>query len=234
MQSIMLPSVRHAVRRTTFLRITRSLATTPDAAEKTMSDALSSVGKNTAGGADALPSTSFASPTPRPVTAAPDPNSPPPVVNIPPADDPLLAYLTSFLQHHGQKQKAARITSRVLLHLHAFTRAPPLPILREAVLAASPALRIVNIKKSMKVMAHPIALSEKQRTRMALKWLVDASDSRPEQTLAERLAREMIDVVKLDEDNAVIKKKAQLHKFAILHRCVEGVFLVCTREMLIR
>lgn len=159
------------------------------------------------------PSKSFQAPT-----FAHDPTQ----IHIPPADDPLLAYLTARIQTHGERSKAARHTSRILLHLHAFTRRPPLPILREAIERASPAVRIINIKKSMKSVAHPVALSEKQRAWRGIEHMIVAAKQRNESEFAERFARVALDVLKGDRDkekiSLALKAKIQIHGMAVVNR----------------
>jgi small subunit ribosomal protein S7 len=142
----------------------------------------------------------------------------PPILNIPPAEDPLLRYLTSIIQTHGHRVKAARITSRTLLHIHAFTRAPPLRIIREAVAAAAPAVKCLAHRRGTKTVYKPIALGEKQRVRFALQWILKASDSKAGQTLEERLAREFIAVIQ--GKSTAITRKEEVHQFAMVNRCV--------------
>jgi len=140
----------------------------------------------------------------------------PPVLNIPPAEDPLLHYLTSSIMKHGRRSKAARVTSRTLLHLHSFTRNEPLPLLREAILAASPAVKCLTHRHGAKNVHKPIALGEKQRTRFAVQWILEASDSKPGKTLEERLAREVIAV--LEGNSKALAKKMELHRVAMVNR----------------
>lgn len=142
----------------------------------------------------------------------------PAMLNIPPAEDPLLHYLTSCIMKHGRRSKAAHITSRTLLHLHAFTRCEPLPLLREAISAASPAVKCLSHRHGSKNVHKPIALGEKQRTRFAVKWILEASDSRPGKTLGERLAKEVIAV--LQGDSKALTKRMELHRTAMVNRYV--------------
>ncbi|OBZ77614.1 37S ribosomal protein S7, mitochondrial [Grifola frondosa] len=198
--------------RSTRRYMVRGLSTTTDASGQTVEDALSKVGSLLQGETS---SPGLASSAPAPVRTAWKPEQPS-VINIPPAEDPLLHYLTSFLMSNGKREKAAKISSRILLHLHAFTRAPPMPILRQAIFEASPAVRCISFSRSSKTTVIPVALSEKQRTRYALTWILKASDSKMGQTLEERFARELIAVVKGDSD--ALKKKKEVHQYAVLHR----------------
>lgn len=146
----------------------------------------------------------------------------PVMLSIPPAEDPLLQYLTSNIMKHGRRSKAARITSRTLLHLHSFTRSEPFPLLREAILAASPAVKCLSHRYGAKSVYKPIALGEKHRTRFAVKWILEASDSKPGKTLEERLAREVIAV--LEGNSKALTKKAELHRIAMVNRYVPKLY----------
>lgn len=142
-------------------------------------------------------------------------NKPQPII-IPPAEDPLLHYMSSVIMRDGKRTKADRTISRMLLHIHAMTRAPPLPIVREAVISVSPLVKCVSQRKSVKVIQKPIALTEKRRTRFAVDWLVRASRNRKEQTMEERLAKEIIGV--LQGTSEALKKREEMHKLAMVNR----------------
>ena len=155
-----------------------------------------------------------------PVASTSKPNLPV-MLNIPPAEDPLLHYLTSSIMKHGRRSKASRTTSRTLLHLHSFTRTEPLPLLREAIFAASPAVKCLSHRHGSKNVMKPVALGEKQRTKFAVKWILEASDSKPGKTLEERLAREVIAV--LEGNSRALAKKMELHRIAMVNRYVSNM-----------
>ena len=95
-------------------------------------------------------------------------------------------------------------------------RAPPLPILREAILKASPAIRTMMHRQGAKNIARPIALGEKQRTRFAVEWILEASKKRAGQTIEERLAKELVAV--FQGDSTALAKKSEVHRFAMVNR----------------
>ncbi|KZT23910.1 ribosomal protein S7 [Neolentinus lepideus HHB14362 ss-1] len=140
----------------------------------------------------------------------------PPLLNVPPAQDPLLHFFTSMVMKDGKRQLAQRITSRTLLYLHTFTRAPPLPILRKAILTASPAVRIASSKVGAKTVHRPIPLTEKQRTFYGILWIKRAAEKRPGMTAEERLARELIAVI--EGSSPVLKIRDDIHKMATVNR----------------
>ncbi|KAG8216646.1 ribosomal protein S7 domain-containing protein [Butyriboletus roseoflavus] len=151
-------------------------------------------------------------------TSAPSPLQAPsrPTCSFHPAHDPLLDYIAAVIQRHGLRARAARTVSRMLLHIHTFTRAPPTPIVREAIMTAAPAVRVVSFKYGTKVMMTPQPLTEKQRVRAGLKAIIAASESRPGKSLEVRLAREMISVVQ--KESRSLDEKERLHRLAMVNR----------------
>lgn len=137
---------------------------------------------------------------------------------IPPADDPLLHYLASHIMQHGERHKASRVVTNMLAQIHRLTEAPPLPILRHAIFLASPSVRIKSHKKSAKSVMVPMPLSDRQRTFFAVQWLLNASKSRNERKLEDRLAKEVIRIIEGESD--VLKKKTEVHKLAVANRYV--------------
>jgi len=102
------------------------------------------------------------------------------------------------------------------MHIHGYTRAEPLKILREAVLAASPAVRVAMHKKGAKNIAMPMALSEKQRTRFGVEWILQASKKKAGKSLEIRLAKEMVAVIQGTSE--ALKKKEEVQSFAMVNR----------------
>ncbi|KAI0646627.1 ribosomal protein S7 [Trametes meyenii] len=210
----MFSSIRHAVTRISLRRLPNVRALTDNA----VPDALKHAGPST-GEAGLLPtlthsqtpavagSSLLVGPTAAVNTAA---------IHIPPAEDPLLHLFTSCVMKHGKRQEAARVTSKMLLHIHAFTKAPPLPILRQAVVTAAPLLRCRQFKRAAKQFVFPMPLNERQRARQAIMSILKASNSKGGKHLAERAAREVIAVIK--GDSTAIKNKIDVHKLAVLHR----------------
>lgn len=121
---------------------------------------------------------------------------PDPAVVDPDAD--LLAYLARLVMRDGKLARAHSALDQMLAELHLATNAPPLPVLRRALDTVSPHIRIVGRRKGTKVMQTPQPLTDKQRTRQAWKWIVDASDKRvgdKEFDFGRRLALEVLAVL---------------------------------------
>ncbi|KAF5343565.1 hypothetical protein D9758_012955 [Tetrapyrgos nigripes] len=158
------------------------------------------------------------------VLTAPKESNAPPVMNIPPQEDPLLHYLASRIMQSGHRARANRIVARTLLNIHAYTRAPPLPILRQAIFKAAPAVRCLNHRIATKQVLKPIPLSEKQSIGRAITWILEEVEGYPGSKqvrqggsqLEERLAREIIKIIK--GESAVLATKEKVHREAMLNR----------------
>lgn len=91
-----------------------------------------------------------------------------------------------------------------------------MPIVREAFLAASPAVKLGSHKYGTKSLQVPYALTEKQRIHAGVKAVLAASESRPGKSVDIRLARELIGVLQ-GESRAIVEKE-RLHKLAMVNR----------------
>jgi len=159
------------------------------------------------------------------------PVSPPPDIDdlnlpklyeFPVAEDPMLHFISSLLMRDGKRKLSDQLVSKLLLNIYGLTRNPPLPILRDAIQKASPAVRNKTTTRGSKKTPYPVALTERQRVHAGFKAMMDASSRRPGRTIAERLAREVVDIVTTDrpDSNPVLKKKYEDHKTVMLARCV--------------
>jgi len=169
----------------------------------------------------AAPQPAAPRPTParRPLLATPE--TP---IHIPPPYDPLLELFAGCINWKGEKQRARKIMSETLVNIHMLTRAPPLPILRKAVEYVTPTVRNVVVSFTAKKVIFPQPLTEKQRTHQAIKWILEASKTRPGYKLQERLAREMIAIVEgagkenMKELSPAYRMKEEVHRVAALNR----------------
>ncbi|KXN83476.1 30S ribosomal protein S7 [Leucoagaricus sp. SymC.cos] len=137
-------------------------------------------------------------------------------IEVPPKQDPLLGFFASSLMTDGKRARAEKSTSEILIHIHALTKAPPLPILRQAVELAAPAVRVMRHKSGGKVIVKPVALNERQRTKKAIRWIIEASEKRVGYTRGERIARECVRI--LQNNSSVLDMKETEHRNAMVSR----------------
>lgn len=116
----------------------------------------------------------------------------------------------------GKYARAAKLTSQMLLFIQSSTRSPPMPIVQQAILDASPAVKCLRQKRGAKVLVTPTALNERQRIGKGIEWILEACRFRPGITFPERLAQEILGV--LQGDSKALAKKKEQHEFATVNR----------------
>ncbi|KAF9032967.1 ribosomal protein S7 domain-containing protein [Panaeolus papilionaceus] len=139
-------------------------------------------------------------------------------LHIPPPTDPLLHFFSNCIMEHGKAARARKATHQMLVHIYAMTRSPPMPIFTQAVMEAAPAVRMRSIKKGGKSIQAPMALSERQRIKRGITWIVEASKKKPGKTVSERVAREVIAVLR--GQSSVLETKTKSHQLAMVNRGV--------------
>jgi len=113
-------------------------------------------------------------------------------------------------------QRARKLVTKCLDLIADATHKDPLPLVKEAIKLASPDVKIVNHRKSAKVVIVPYALNERQRVRQAMLWILDACQKRNEVGLPGKMARELMDLV--NGRSKVLDRKEQVHNQAIVNR----------------
>ncbi|KAG0240688.1 hypothetical protein BGW41_006771 [Actinomortierella wolfii] len=133
-------------------------------------------------------------------------------------ENPILSQLVNTIMKDGKKARAQRFVADALLEIRARTQSDPYEIVLDAIAQASPILKLTAIKKGSKVLQVPTPMTERQRRRKAIVWILEASDSRKrsEKYFGDRLASEMLAVV--NGNSGALRKKEALHKMALANR----------------
>ncbi|VVT45489.1 mitochondrial 37S ribosomal protein uS7m [Magnusiomyces paraingens] len=138
-------------------------------------------------------------------------------VAIPVKTDPTIQYLTNVIMRHGRKARAQRIMSEALYLVHLSTRRDPVELLKSTLERMSPLLKLRRYTDGgARAEMVPVALSERQRTRHAWNWIVEASDKRNSKSFSVRLANEII--AASNGSGSGFSKREQLHKSGIAAR----------------
>ena len=156
--------------------------------------------------------------------------------HLPPDKHPILQLITTYIMSKkvrnkpkdinepynkpfsGKYARAAKLTSQMLLFIQSSTRCPPMPIVQQAILDASPAVKCLRQKRGAKVLVKPAAMNERQRIGKGIQWILEACRYRPGVTFPERLAQEILGVLSGKSD--ALKKKLAQHEFATVNRFV--------------
>ncbi|KAF9356392.1 hypothetical protein BGX26_005337 [Mortierella sp. AD094] len=132
-------------------------------------------------------------------------------------DNPILKQLVNTIMKDGKKARAQRFVADALLEIRSRTQTDPYQVVLDALELASPILKLTPIKKGSKVLQVPNPMTERQRRRKAIVWILEASDKRKgEKEFKDRLASEFLAVV--NGNSGALAKKNQQHKMALANR----------------
>ena len=112
----------------------------------------------------------------------------------------------------GKRSTAERIVYDALGIVEQKTGAEPVAALKRAVENVKPALEVRSRRVGGATYQVPVEVRPRRANTLAIRWLVGFSRQRRENTMAERLANELLDAS--NGLGASIKRKEDLHKMA--------------------
>ncbi|KAG9319445.1 hypothetical protein KVV02_007471 [Mortierella alpina] len=133
------------------------------------------------------------------------------------SENPILSQLVNTIMKSGMKARSQRFVADAMLEIRSRTQSDPYQVVLDAIELASPILKLSAVKKGSKVLQVPTPMTERQRRRKAIVWILEASDKRKgERQFKDRLATEFLAVV--NGNSGALVKKNQLHKAALANR----------------
>ena len=112
----------------------------------------------------------------------------------------------------GKRSTAERIVYDALTIVEQKTGAEPIAALKRAVENVKPALEVRSRRVGGATYQVPVEVRPPRANTLAIRWLVGYSRQRRENTMAERLANELLDAS--NGLGASMKRKEDLHKMA--------------------
>ncbi len=135
----------------------------------------------------------------------------------PPVPDPrfqsgLVSSFINKVMKDGKKSTAERIVYGAFEQIREKTDGDPLSTFREAVQNVKPSLEVKSRRKGGANVQVPYEVRPERKTSLSLRWLVDYARRRPEKTMVERLAGELLDASQ--NRGGAVKKREDTHKMA--------------------
>jgi small subunit ribosomal protein S7 len=124
----------------------------------------------------------------------------------------LLSQFISGLMRRGKRSLAERIMYNALEIIEQKLGQPGLPVFQKALNNVKPVIEVKSRRVGGATYQVPVEVRANRRTALAIRWIIGFAKSRPEHTMAERLAAELIAASK--NEGASIKKKEDTHKMA--------------------
>ena len=116
------------------------------------------------------------------------------------------------LMRKGKRSLAERIMYQALEIIEQKIGQPGLPIFQKALNNVKPILEVKSRRVGGATYQVPMEVRSNRRNALAIRWIISFAKQRPEHTMAERLAAELIAASK--NEGASIKKREDTHKMA--------------------
>lgn len=131
--------------------------------------------------------------------------------------DPLYnsALVTKFINSMmsgGKRSTSQHIMYDAMNVVQSKTQEDPLKIFKKAVDNVRPALEVKSRRVGGSNYQVPVEVNPARRTSLALRWIISFARRRPERTMVQKLAAELMDASNLR--GGAVKKREDTHKMA--------------------
>ena len=123
--------------------------------------------------------------------------------------------LTKFMNNlmvDGKKSVAERIVYSALDRVQTRLKREPIEVFHEALENVKPSVEVRSRRVGGATYQVPVEVRPVRREALAIRWLIDASKKRNENTMEERLAGELADAA--NSRGTAVKKREDTHKMA--------------------
>lgn len=124
----------------------------------------------------------------------------------------LVARFINNLMRRGKRSLAERIFYESIERVDNVTGGEGLATFERAVNNAKPQVEVKSRRVGGATYQVPVEVSRNRSTALAIRWLIINSKERPERTMAQRLAAEILAAAR--SEGATIKKKDDTHRMA--------------------
>ncbi len=126
--------------------------------------------------------------------------------------DVVVAKFTNGLMLDGKKSGAEKIIYGAFDIMEKKTGQDPLKLFHEALENVKPAVEVRSRRVGGATYQVPVEVRPARRQALAIRWLVENSRKRSENTMTERLSAELLDAA--NNRGAAVKKREDTHRMA--------------------
>jgi len=130
--------------------------------------------------------------------------------------DLVLSKFINNLMYQGKKSAAERIVYGALTRLEDTGRAEPVGVFREALDNIKPQLEVRSRRVGGATYQVPVDVRPDRAQALAIRWMIDAARSRSENTMEDRLFKEILDAS--ENRGTAVKKREDTHRMAEANR----------------
>jgi small subunit ribosomal protein S7 len=131
-------------------------------------------------------------------------------------DSVLVTKFINYLMKGGKRSVAERLLYRAIDILADRTGQEGVAILKQAINNVKPNLEVKSRRVGGATYQVPVEIKPERKTALALRWVIGFAKARPEHTMQERLAAELLAASK--NEGASIKKRDDTHRMAEANR----------------
>ena len=124
----------------------------------------------------------------------------------------LVSKFINVVMKQGKKSTAETIVYRAFDKMRERTQEDPLKLFKKAVDNVKPALEVKSRRVGGSNYQVPVEVRVERRTSLSLRWLVNYARGRPEKTMIEKLAGELLDAA--NNRGGAVKKREDTHRMA--------------------
>ena len=124
----------------------------------------------------------------------------------------LVTRFVNALMIQGKKSVAERIFYGAVDIIEKKTGTDGLSIVKTALANVKPVLEVKSRRVGGATYQVPVEVRQDRRTALALRWIIQYSRARPDHTMADRIAAELIAASK--NEGGAVKKREDTHKMA--------------------
>lgn len=123
-----------------------------------------------------------------------------------------IAKFINVVMHDGKKSTAERIVFAAFEIISERTKDDPVKVFEKAIANVKPRLEVRARRVGGSNYQVPMEVRAERSQALAYRWLISFARSRPEKTMRERLANEMLDAAQ--NRGLAVKKREDVHKMA--------------------
>ena len=124
----------------------------------------------------------------------------------------LVEKFVNSMMWDGKKTTAQRIVYHAMDTLRDRSGDDPLKMFKKAIENVKPLLEVKTRRVGGANYQVPVEVPQNRRTSLALRWLITNARSRPDKSMAEKLANELNDAANMR--GGAVKKKDDVHRMA--------------------
>jgi small subunit ribosomal protein S7 len=124
----------------------------------------------------------------------------------------LVAKFVNIMMIRGKKSTAERIMYDAMAAVEDRSKQEALKMFKTAVDNVKPAVEVKSRRVGGSTYQVPVEVRPDRRTSLSMRWLIGAARRRPERSMADKLAAELLDAA--NNRGTAVKKREDTHKMA--------------------